>query len=549
MKRPMSEIELVEGFSNALDNGHIYICIQPQINHATKRMVGAEALMRWSDPELGIQFPGDFVPVLEKHDLIYRADLCVFEQVCKFQREQLDTHANIVPVSVNLSRYDIYHRDYIDQIELIRHKYNIPVKYLRIEITESSAIGGMGLVQSVVDKLHEYGYLVEMDDFGSGYSSLNVLKDLEVDIIKLDMRFMQGEIGGRGGIIISSVVQMAKWLKTIIIAEGVETMEQADYMKSIGCNYIQGYIYSKPVPADEFREMLKTTHHEPLKPAMKMIQEMDAGKFWNPDTLETLIFSNFVGGAAIFTYDREKKALDVLRVNEKYLTELGMNQSESDIIHEDPWWCFGEDAKSKYIECVEQAIDTNEEAVCETWRNITSKCCGDDKVCIRTTMRKIGSTDNHYLIYSMIQNITSEKRRFIEVSESEKKFRMAGEHANIYAWEYEIATKKMRPCFRCMRDLSLPPLIENYPEPVIENGLFPADYADMYREMLHRIDEGSPVEEAVIPLTVGRIPFIVRYSTEFDENGKPFKAYGSATLIVDNDKIEKETEELIKEGR
>ena len=540
MKRQMTEIELVESFSEALDNNHLYICLQPQINHATKLMVGAEALMRWKNPEFGIQFPGDFIPVLEKYDLIYRADLFVFEQVCKFQREQIDNHEVIVPISVNLSRHDIVHNDYVEQLENIRRKYDIPVKYLRIEITESSAIGGMELVRTVLDKLHGCGYLVEMDDFGSGYSSLNVLKDLEVDIIKLDMRFMQGEIGGRGGVIISSIVQMAKWLKTIIIAEGVETIEQADYMKSIGCNYIQGYVYSKPVPVEEFRELLKTTHHEPIKPAMKMIEEMDAGKFWNPDTLETLIFSNFVGGAAIFTYDSNTKYLDIIRINAKYLTELGLSESDEDIVHEDPWVIFGDDAKSNYLASVEKAIASNDEVVCETWRNINSKCCGENKVCIHTTMRKIGSADNQYLLYAMIKNITAEKRHMIELAESEKKFRTAGEHANIYAWEYTIATKEMRPCFRCMRDLGLPPVVENYPEPVIESGVFPADYADMYREMLHNIDEGCGTAEAIIPLTVGRIPFIVRYTTEFDDNGRPIKAYGSATLVVDNDEIGKE---------
>ena len=112
----------------------------------------------------------------------------------------------------------------------------------------------------------------------------------------------------------------------------------------------------------------------------------------------------------------------------------------------------------------------------------------------------------------------------------------AADHANIYAWEYFIDTKEMRPCFRCMRDLGLPPLIKNYPEPLIENGLFPQDYADMYRAMMKRIDEGSKTEEAIIPLTVGRVPFYVRYTTEFDENGKPLKAYGSATLVIDNQK-------------
>ena len=534
MQKRMNEAEIIENFDEALKNGDLFITLQPQINHATKRMVGSEALLRWNHSVFGMQYPNDFIPVFERNNLILRADLFVFRKVCEFIKARLDAHKVIVPISVNMSRYDIYNNDYVEAIEAIRKEFDVPVKYLRVEVTESSAIGGLELIQRVVNKLHEYGYLVEMDDFGSGYSSLNILKDLEVDIIKLDMRFLVGEIGGRGGIIISSVVQMAKWLKTAIIAEGVEEMEQADYMKSIGCNYIQGYLYSKPVPIPEFEEKLENTSHEPLKPAMKLVEAMDAEKFWDPDTIETLIFSNFVGGASIFTYNRAEQRVDVIRINEKYIKELGMNQSEEDVLIGDPFWCFGEDAKRVYLQTIEKAIESRDEERCETWRNISSKCCGDDKICISTDMRVIGRADEEFLLYAMIQNITAEKRKYDEIFQNDQKLMKAADHANVYAWEYIIATKEMRPCFRCMRDLGLPPIVENYPEPVIESGLFPADYADLYRSWMKQIDEGLDHIEGIIPLTVGRVPFHVRYTTEFDENGKPLKAYGSATLVVDN---------------
>ena len=261
MRKTMTEQELLDCFDDAIKYGHIFATYQPKINHATGRMVGAEALMRWSHPEYGMQYPSDFIPVLEKNDLIYRADLAVFEIVCKFQRKCLDNGISVVPISVNMSRYDIYRKNYVDEIEKLRVKYDIPVKYLHVEVTETSAIGGMELISGVLKQLHEYGYIVEMDDFGSGYSSLNVLKDLAVDVIKLDMRFLSGNIGGRGGTIISAIVQMAKWLGTPVIAEGVETMEQADYMKSIGCKYIQGYLYSKPVVEEEFLKKLQQLEH------------------------------------------------------------------------------------------------------------------------------------------------------------------------------------------------------------------------------------------------------------------------------------------------
>ena len=528
----MTEQELVDSFDTAVKDEHIFVTYQPKINHSTGRMIGAEALMRWKNPEYGMQYPSDFIPVLEKNDLIYKADLAVFDSVCRFLKRCINLGITPVPISVNMSRYDIYRKNYVEQIEKIRTKYDIPVNYLHVEITETSAIGGMELVSGVLKQLHEYGYIVEMDDFGSGYSSLNVLKDLAVDVIKLDMRFLSGNIGGRGGTIISAIVQMAKWLGTPVIAEGVETMEQADYMKSIGCKYIQGYLYSKPVTEDVFVQKLQQLEHEPLTPALDLTVAMDAGKFWDPKSMETLIFNNFVGGAVIFSYQNGKA--EILRVNKKYIREIGMNMLEQEILDTDPFIGMNEHNRQIFTETLERAIESNDEETCETWRKVCSKTCGIDDICVRSYIRMIGKTETQYLFYAMVHNITAEKKRYDDLYESERRFRFASEHANVYSWEVDLATKVMRPCFRCMRDLNVPPVVHDYPEPVIENGIFPPDYADMYREWMRKLEKGEVDSlEAVIPLTVGRIPFHVIYTLERDENNKPLKAYGSATLVVD----------------
>ena len=531
MERQMDEQEIIDSFDKAIQGNHLFACYQPQVNHTTGRMVGAEALMRWKNPEYGMQYPTTFIPVLEKNNLIYRADIHLFEAVCKFQKKCIDAKLPVVPISVNMSRYDIVGHDYVGDIEKIRKAYDVPVKYLRIEITESSAIAGIQRMQEVIAGLHSFGYIVEMDDFGSGYSSLNILKDLDVDIIKLDMQFLQGEVGGRGGIILNTIVQMAKWLGTPLIVEGVETMEQADYMTSIGCSYIQGYLYSKPLLEDAFQEKICKIEHEPLTPALKLIDTINAGAFWNPESMETLIFNNLVGAAALFTYTDD--TLEVLRINKKYLREICMNHTEQEVITADPWRGFDETNRKIYEDAIKKAIASGEEESCETWRTIHSQCCGDDNICIRSTLRVIGTAENQYLVYAMVQNITAEKRAYMVMAESEQKFRFASEQANVYAWEYIISTRQMRPCYRCMRDLNLPPVVENYPEPAIEMGIFPPEVADDYREMMRKVDSGIPQIEAVFPLTACRVPFHVRYTTEFDENGRPLKAFGSATLVVD----------------
>jgi hypothetical protein len=283
------------------------------------------------------------------------------------------------------------------------------------------------------------------------------------------------------------------------------------------------------VPEDEFLEKMSIAYHEPTKSPSELIKTFNADNFWDPNSLETLIFNNFVGGAAVFSYNKEK--LEFIRVNRKYIEEIGMNISERDFIESNPWKYFETDSKKVFVDTIEKAISSAEEEVCEIWMILNSKCCGTDQMCIRYHLRVIGNAGDEYLIYAIISNITAEKKSFQDVFESERKFRYASEHTNSYAWEYTIATKEMRPCFRCMRDLGLPPLIKNYPEPVIESGLFQPDYADMYREWHRQLAAGIGSLEAVMPLTAARIHFRVKYTTEFDENGVPVRAYGSATPI------------------
>lgn len=526
----MSPQEIVRDFQKAIENKQIFLHYQPQYNHSTHQMIGAEALMRWNHPAYGMQSPAEFIPVLEESGLIHKADLCAFEMLCAFQQRCISSGIKPLPISFNISRFDFYQHDYVAEIEEIRKRYSIPVTLLRAEITETAAVTGTVLMITVIQKLHDCGYYVEMDDFGAGYSSLNALKDLPVDAIKLDMHFLSGDINGKGGTIIKSVIQMAKWMSIATIAEGVETVQQADFMRSIGCNYIQGFLYSKPMPEEELIELLKTTGSESIMPPMEL--SVNAVNFWNPDSFETLIFSKYVGAAAVFSFENGK--VEILRVNPKYVTEMGMDLTEDDYVRVNPWEHQSENSRQIYEDTIRRAIASGKEETCETWRRFQSECCGEQNICIRSHIQVLGKSDEQVILYARIRNITAEKQMYDEVSESERRFRFASEQANVYAWEYDIATKEMRPCFRCMRDLGLPPLVKNYPEPVIDAGIFPQDYADMYRDWHRQLEAGVEHLEAIIPLTVGRVPFHVRYTNSFDENGKPVKAFASATLVVDN---------------
>lgn len=526
----MTPQQVREEFENAMKEKQFVAYFQPQYNHSTGMMIGAEALARWIHPERGLVSPGIFIPALEKSKQIVELDFYIFEYACAFIRKCMDEKLHIIPISSNFSRYDIFEERFIDRLEEIRNRYDIPVKYLRVELTESIAMERELEVNGIIEELNALGYLVEMDDFGSGFSSLNVLKDISFDIMKLDMKFMSSITqNNRAGIILSSIVKMAQWLDMPIIAEGVETKEQSNFLRSIGCDYIQGYLYSKPLPEEELYRMLSDGKLGKFHSEMELIDNLDACTFWTPESLDTLIFSNYVGAAVVFEYEDGK--VSVSRVNKKYLKELGMNLSEKDVIAGDMLAQMDEEDRGKYIAAIERAIESQDEEECETWRNIKSACCGEESLLIRSNIRMIGKSKKNYLFYAMVRNITAEAIRMNTILDSEKQLKAVSEQVNIYYWEYTVATKEMRPCFRCMRDLGFPAVVTNYPDTAIEMGVFPPEVADMYRDWHVQIANGVKSLEAVIPLTSDRIPFHVRYTTEFDETGNAIKAYGSATLV------------------
>lgn len=256
-----------------------------------------------------------------------------------------------------------------------------------------------------------------------------------------------------------------------------------------------------------------------------------------------IFFDKYAGPVAFISYEDGKVRIE--KTNEHYVQEVGMNFSIDEVVGVNPVAYLEEQYAQNYMKMLRDAIDSNEEQNCETWIKVESKCCGEDQICLRRTVRLIDKTGNRYLFYMTVRNITPEKEKYDKVADSELRFRFAAEQANMYAWEYTVATKEMRPCHRCMRDLGLPALLQNYPEPAIEMGIFPPDYADLYRDWHRQIEAGAESLEAIIPLTVDRVPFHVRYTTEFDEQGKPYKAYGSAMLVIEDKEKEIEYQEIV----
>jgi len=239
----------------ALKEGEFMVYLQPKVSLSTDKLIGAEALIRWRHPEKGIIAPDNFVPIFEKNGFIMQLDRYVCEEVCKFLHNMIKSGKTIVPVSVNLSRLHVYSNAIVDFLLELIDRYEIPPQYLRIEITETSFITNMDTLISMVERLRTIGFKVEMDDFGSGYSSLNMLRNVPVDTIKIDKEFFDEKLNDeKGKIVISHMIAMAKDLNLEVLAEGVETEEHAKFLRDSKCDMAQGYLYSRPMTLMDFEE-------------------------------------------------------------------------------------------------------------------------------------------------------------------------------------------------------------------------------------------------------------------------------------------------------
>ena len=249
---------IVSHIDEAVKKGWIKVFYQPIIDVSQDRVCALEALARWKDPELGMLSPGEFIDTLEEYRQIHKLDTCIIEQVCRDYVDAKDMGQLILPVSINLSRLDFELCDVAQVISDITERYNVPREYLEIEITESALGKNAQALNAAMENLRVSKHNLWLDDFGAGYSSFNVLKDYSFDVLKIDMKFLD-DFGNNARFepIISSIVSLCRELKMISLAEGVETREEYEFLKKNGCDRMQGYLFSKPVPREDLLELFK----------------------------------------------------------------------------------------------------------------------------------------------------------------------------------------------------------------------------------------------------------------------------------------------------
>ncbi len=261
MGRSIQEAQsIVSEMERAMKEEQFVLYLQPKYGLAKYKLRGAEVLVRWLTPD-GMISPGKFIPVFEKNGLIMKLDYYVWEQSCKLIRNWLDRGIRPEPISVNISRVSMYNPRIVEEIHDLTVKYDVPPELFQLELTESAYTDNPEAIKKAMQELQNYGFKILMDDFGSGYSSLNVLKDISVDILKLDMKFMTAtgsENQKRSESIVANVIRLAKDLDLPVIAEGVEEKEQVEFLSSVGCEYVQGYYFAKPMPVAEYEKLAFT---------------------------------------------------------------------------------------------------------------------------------------------------------------------------------------------------------------------------------------------------------------------------------------------------
>ena len=326
LERDTRRITIEQTIDKALAEGQIEVWYQPQIDYTYGEVIGAEALARWNHPELGWISPAEFIPVLENCGKVHDLDLHVWEEACRNAgRWRNVSDGKPIPISVNVSRTEMFEEGLMEHFLELQRKYDLPQGSLHLEVTESAFVEEADRLYGIIEEMRNNSMLVEMDDFGSGLSSLNMLKDVPVDVVKLDMGFMRSAVNeDRGGVVLGSVIRMLQGLDTPIIAEGVETLEQAEMLKNMGCHLMQGFHFSRPMPLDDFESYIASNNavENSIKRAKRGSNLDDLTSF---DRASSYLF-NQVMGATMFFFAGEGTSESIL-VNDEFYEACGLERN------------------------------------------------------------------------------------------------------------------------------------------------------------------------------------------------------------------------------
>ena len=538
------EREVVAGIESALREDRIELFLQPKCNIRTGKIVGAEALARWRHPERGIVAPGEFIPLIERNGLVRSLDLRVWEKTAAWIRGLIDEGVQPVPVSVNVSRADIYLVDVAAELHALVERYGIEPSLIEVEITESAYSERPDRIVAAFDELAERGFTVLMDDFGSGYSSLNMLKDINVDVLKIDMRFLDRD-DRRSKDIMESVIRMARWLDLPVIAEGVETREQVNFLLDVGCSYAQGYYYARPMEAAAFEALLtdgsKVQHEQcALQDARRPI--LDFRDLLHENTISDRMLSSIIGSVALYSY--ADGDLRLIRGNEAYRRLIatlgeGVNGSEEGgsllpFVHDEDRDALVAAAEETVRSCPDDGVEV-------VVRRMGTNGCHWHKM----RLFHLNTTNGSATVYGSVTDVTERMEYMEALRKSEQRFEMTLEASGTVVFELDIPTRTARYSEFLQQAFGLAETVANAPEGFIEQGTVAEESIEDFRAIYRDLYAGAPRTSAVVRAIMGdgsRAWNRVTLLAMPNEAGAPVKAVG----LVENVTRETEMDLLLK---
>ena len=524
------EREVVAGVESALREDRIELFLQPKCNIRTGKIVGAEALARWRHPERGIVAPGEFIPLIERNGLVRSLDLRVWEKTAAWIRGLIDEGVQPVPVSVNVSRADIYLVDVAAELHALVERYGIEPSLIEVEITESAYSERPDRIVAAFDELAERGF--------------TVLKDINVDVLKIDMRFLDRD-DRRSKDIMESVIRMARWLDLPVIAEGVETREQVNFLLDVGCSYAQGYYYARPMEAAAFEALLtdgsKVQHEQcALQDARRPI--LDFRDLLHENTISDRMLSSIIGSVALYSY--ADGDLRLIRGNEAYRRLIatlgeGVNGAEEGgsllpFVHDEDRDALVAAAEETVRSCPDDGVEV-------VVRRMGTNGCHWHKM----RLFHLNTTNGSATVYGSVTDVTERMEYMEALRKSEQRFEMTLEASGTVVFELDIPTRTARYSEFLQQAFGLAETVANAPEGFIEQGTVAEESIEDFRAIYRDLYAGAPRTSAVVRAIMGdgsRAWNRVTLLAMPNEAGAPVKAVG----LVENVTRETEMDLLLK---
>ncbi len=482
-----SQNELLADVERAFCDKEFKVYLQPKYDIRTNKIVGAESLVRWLHPKRGLVPPKDFIPLFEHNMLITRLDEYIWEETCRIVSGWIQKGYKAVPVSVNVSRLDIYSLEISNKFPLLTEKYGIDNGFIEIEITESAFTNDENQILKVVDDLRNNGFKVLMDDFGSGYSSLNILKDINVDVLKIDTRFLETgrKADNKGREILESVIRMAKWIGLQTIAEGVETDEHKKFLMDLGCYYAQGYYFSKPIPEDSFEELIKNPENVVSGVELSTMDNTIAiEELFHSDFMTEGLLNNILGGVAIYAFDGHE-SLKLMKANEFYYAAIHEYSSEDVNLLDNVY----PDDKKMLLDAFKRAKEAGARGTAVNTRII----CGEKEQWFSMRIFFLADKEDYGMYYASVSDFSEQMRVMSELDLSRRGFATALELIDATVLEYDFDSRalivKTKPGLE--EEYLLGKKLENALRNIISNGVVHEDSMKNFENMCRHLKQSD----------------------------------------------------------